>query len=201
MDNLFIKKIIKTFFSVPNLIFNRIQLLLFRVTYSSFKICGRLYIRNNGKLIIGDEFKANSGENCNPIGGDTILRLITGSNGVIKIGNKVGISNSTIYSLDRIEIEDGVLIGGGCRIWDTDFHSLDYKIRGTKEDIGKIKPILIKKNAFIGGGSVILRGVTVGENSIIAAGSIVTKSVPNNEIWGGNPAIKIKDINEKNIIL
>ena len=106
----------------------------------------------------------------------------------------VGISNSTIICSTRIKIEDNVLIGNGCKIWDTDFHSLDSKIRGTQGDSvdTKRESIKIKKNAFIGGGTSILKGVIIGEKSIIATGSIVTKSVPDGEIWGGNPAKFIK---------
>jgi len=55
-------------------------------------------------------------------------------------------------------------------------------------------PILLSKGCFIGANSTILKGVTVGEYSIIAAGSVLTKSVPANEIWGGNPAKFIKKV-------
>jgi acetyltransferase-like isoleucine patch superfamily enzyme len=55
-------------------------------------------------------------------------------------------------------------------------------------------PVKIKKYAFIGGGSIILKGVTVGENSIIVAGSVVTRDIPDNEIWGGNPAKFIRKV-------
>jgi len=52
----------------------------------------------------------------------------------------------------------------------------------------KTAPIIIKDNAFIGGSTIILKGYTIGENSVIAAGSVVTGVVSDNEIWGGNPA-------------
>jgi len=52
----------------------------------------------------------------------------------------------------------------------------------------------IMKNVFIGAHSTILKGVNIGENSIIGSGSVVTKSVPSNEIWGGNPAKFIRNI-------
>ena len=77
-----------------------------------------------------------------------------------------------------------------------DFHSLNYKIRGTKNDWDQSNNhvIIIKKHAFIGGGSTILKGVIVGEKSIVAAGSVVSKSIPGGQIWGGNPAKFIKNI-------
>ncbi|GAA4109748.1 DapH/DapD/GlmU-related protein [Aquimarina addita] len=170
---------------------------LFKVSIGkNWKINGILFIRNSGTggITIGKNFRANSGASNNPIGGDTILRLITKKEGKIIIGNNVGISNTTIFSENSILIEDGVLLGGGCLIWDTDFHSLDASIRGTSQDEGKTLPIVIKKKAFIGANSTLLKGVVIGENSIVATGSIVTKSIPDNQIWGGNPAKFIRDI-------
>lgn len=55
-------------------------------------------------------------------------------------------------------------------------------------------PVIIEDNAFIGARSIILKGVTIGANSIIGAGSVVTKSIPANEIWAGNPAKFIRKI-------
>ncbi len=91
-----------------------------------------------------------------------------------------------------LSLEDRVLVGGGCRIWDTNFHSLDPNVRNTEFDEAETRPIIIKRNAFIGGGSTLLKGVIIGENSIVAAGSVVGKNIPDNEIWGGNPAQFIK---------
>jgi acetyltransferase-like isoleucine patch superfamily enzyme len=155
---------------------------------NNFRISGKLFVSNKGIIKIDDFFIANSGKNMNPIGGDIILRLICLKGAQIVIGKNVGMSNSTILSQSKIRIDDNVMIGGSCRIWDTDFHSLNDYVRGTDLDIGKSIPIHIKKNVFIGAGSIILKGITIGEYSIIAAGSVVSKSIPSNEIWGGNPA-------------
>ena len=55
-------------------------------------------------------------------------------------------------------------------------------------------PVKIEDNAFVGARSMILKGITIGKNSIIGAGSVVTKSVPENEIWAGNPARFVRKI-------
>lgn len=158
-------------------------------------INGIPFFRNYGSITIGSNFKATSGKNNNPIGGDIVLRLICRKNAQITIGNNVGISNSTMHICKNLVIEDNVMIGGGCKIWDSDFHSINYKERIFNGDENIItKPIKICTNVFIGAGSIILKGVTIGENSVIGAGSIVTKSIPPNEIWAGNPAKKIKGI-------
>jgi len=162
------------------------------------KVNGLLYVRNGGKIKLGHSIIIHSGKGENPIGGDEICRLITEKSGQIIIGNDVGISNSTIYAKSSIIIDDHVKIGGGCRLWDTNFHSLDPQKRQIElldNDRNRYiisKPIHIKKNAFIGGSSIILKGVTIGENAIVAAGSVVTKDIPDGEIWGGNPAMKIR---------
>ena len=161
----------------------------------TWKINGRIFIINEGKIQIGNNFSANSGKNVNTIGGDTVLRLIVRKNGNLTIGKHVGISNSTIVCKNEIEIGDYVLIGGGCKIWDTDFHSMGSMERMHKGD-SKVKsiPISIGNYAFIGGSSTILKGVTIGCHSIVATGSVVTKNIPDNEIWGGNPARYIKTL-------
>lgn len=160
-------------------------------------INGNIFIQNNGSIEIGKGFQANSGAEFNPIGGDTILRLISFTKeSKIIIGENVGISNSTILAWEKIEIGNNVMIGGGVKIWDTNFHSLDPIIRtnGIIDNDVKTAPIKIDDYAFIGAGSIILKGVHIGRNSIIAAGSVVVKSIPENVIAGGNPCKIIKNI-------
>lgn len=81
---------------------------------------------------------------------------------------------------------------------DSNHHSLDWRIRGTAED-GKnaiSAPIVIGDYAFIGARSIVQKGVTIGEKSIVAAGSVVIKDVPPLCIVGGNPAKVIKYLSE-----
>lgn len=173
-----------------NRLINWIMLKRNGVTFGSFQIRGRLYIENHhGTLNIGEMFSANSGTYANPIGGDTILRLIVQKPSArLVIGHNVGISNSTIVCWNQIIIGNHVIIGGGCKIWDTNFHSLDSHVRmsGTDNDI-LTKPIFIDDYAFIGGGVTILKGVTIGKGSVIAAGSVVYNDIPAGVLAGGNP--------------
>ncbi len=116
------------------------------------------------------------------------------------IGNNVSLSQTALVCHGQIVIGDNVKMGGGVCVYDTDFHTLNSKLRmDNKLDFSnkKISPVNIEKNVFIGAHSIILKGVTIGENSIIGAGSIITKDVPSNEIWGGNPAKKIKELDVK----
>lgn len=162
---------------------------------NSININGKVFIKNYGGIIsFGKGDVINSSHRSNPIGGNTFCSFVANKGASIIIGDNVGISNTSFYAFEKIVVEDGVMIGGSCCIYDTDFHSLRSEMRSLKggdTDIAH-KPVIIKKRAFIGGHSIILKGVTIGENSVIGAGSVVTKNVPPNEVWAGNPAKFIK---------
>lgn len=147
-------------------------------------------------MSIGKGLKLNSGIASNPIGCYEKCTIVVQAGATLKIGDNVGISQSALIAADDITIGNNVKIGGGTCIWTTDFHSLDSAIRASKEDtFHRAKaPVIIKDNAFIGGRCLILKGVTIGANLIVAAGSVVTKSVPDNQVWGGNPARFIREI-------
>ena len=107
----------------------------------------------------------------------------------IFIGENVGLSGTVVCAAIDIEIGDECLIGADVQIFDTDFHSIDPLDRRLYiPDKIATAPIKIGRNVFIGTGSKILKGVTIGENSVIGAGSIVTRSIPSNVIAAGNPA-------------
>lgn len=159
------------------------------------QIVGRLFIHGRKLGIsIGNDTKIYSKPSINPTSGFSHTYLRTEGNGKIIIGNNVGISHANITAFNCIKIEDDVLIGSGVKIWDTDFHSLNYIDRASGDNNTIIRPILIKKGAFVGACSIILKGVTIGENSVIGAGSVVTKDVPDNEVWAGNPARFVKNL-------
>lgn len=168
------------------------------VHYHSFHSNGIPYIMvaRGGKFSIGENFSMNNGIKGNPIGCYDRCTFFVDRGAVLKIGDNVGISQSAIVCQKEITIGNNVKIGGGVKIYDTDFHSLDPLLRTSKEDFQHRKkaPVIIKDNAFIGAFSIILKGVTIGENSIIGVGSIVTHSVPDNQIWAGNPAKFIRNI-------
>ena len=108
----------------------------------------------------------------------------------IRIGNGVFINKSCMFvDLGGIELEDNVLIGPEVKILSVN-HPLDPKNRR-----GVIlKSVKIRRNAWLGAGVTVCPGVTIGENSIIGAGSVVTKDVPSNTVYAGVPAKFIKNI-------
>jgi len=143
---------------------------------------------------LGNNIIISSGPKENSLGDGFITRLITKKDGILKIGDNVGISNSTIICTRSICIGNNVLIGNNVKIWDTDFHSLAPDVRNGADDQVQNKPIEIRDNVFIGANTIILKGVAIGEGSVIGAGSVLTRNVPARQIWAGNPAHFIKSI-------
>ena len=175
--------------------YNQLFLKYYKVKVGKNYLCrGRLIIQGHGTYKFGDSLTINSKETVNPIGGSrTVFQTISG--GRIIIGDQVGISHAIICSRAEIKIEDNVLIGGGVKIFDHDFHSLSYEERIQKGDLNvKTTPVLIKEGAFIGTHAIILKGVIIGRHSVIGAGAVVTKNVPDNEVWAGNPAKCVKKL-------
>lgn len=152
--------------------------------------------RHAGQIGVGNHVTFNSyGDQS----WNSKCKLIVLAGASLSIGDGSGMNGVMLYCSKKIRIGRNVKIGGGTRISDSNHHSLDYRTRRTKEDskCAKAAPILIGNDAFIGANCYIGKGVTIGERSIIAAGSVVVKSVPADEIWGGNPAKFIKKINRE----
>lgn len=103
-------------------------------------------------------------------------------------------NNCSFISEGRgIIIGCNTLIGASCEIIDSDFHSVNLGQNGRRSE-GKKSPIVIGNDVFIGSNVKILKGVTIGDNSVIGNGAIVTKSIPNNVIAAGIPAKIIRSL-------
>lgn len=112
--------------------------------------------------------------------------------GSISIGKRTFINRFvTIVSRSNINIGDDVLIGDNVSIYDHNHLTINLPTSYGQQGFTS-SPINIKDNVWIGSHSTILKGVEIGKNSIIGAGSVVTKSIPDNELWAGNPAKLIK---------
>ena len=121
--------------------------------------------------------------------------ICTNENAKLKIGDYVGISSSVIWAHESIVIGDHVNIGANTIIMDSDAHSLNYlDRRDLASDLlaKKNKPIVIDDDVLVGANCIILKGVHIGKQSVIGAGSVVTGNIPSNCIAAGNPAKVIK---------
>lgn len=107
------------------------------------------------------------------------------------IQNNVHIGHLVTFTVNQeIIIEDGVMIANKCYFADSDSHPTepDLRVAGHPPSLDKIKPIKICRNAWIGHGVHVMKGVTVGEGAVVAAGSVVVKDVPPFSVVAGNPA-------------
>jgi acetyltransferase-like isoleucine patch superfamily enzyme len=120
---------------------------------------------------------AKIGENCNICANSLVENDVA-------IGNNVTIK-SGVQLWDGITVEDNVFIGPNATFTN------DLYPRSKNPD-WKLQRTIIKKGASIGANATILCGITIGENAMIGAGSVVTKDVPAGEVWVGNPAKPIK---------
>jgi acetyltransferase-like isoleucine patch superfamily enzyme len=141
----------------------------------------------NSNIFLGQGSYFNSARNSVLEGLVKPCRFITlNGNAEIIIGRNVGASGTTFVAASKVSIGNNVLIGAHTSIVDTDFHSADPNIR-LKHDVMPSRPVIIEDNVFIGYNCLILKGVTIGENSVIGANSVVFNSIPKNSIAVGNP--------------
>lgn len=180
--------------------YNLFRLKMYGIEYGKHCVIhGKLYINlfSTAKLKIGDNLYFSSGWGINALCANRRGMIYATENATITIGNNVGMSSTVLWAHKSITIGNHVKIGGNCILIDTDSHNKDYMIRrGQYTDWGVAEPIVIEDDAFIGMNCLILKGVTIGARSIIAAGSVVTKSIPADCIAGGNPARVIKSLKE-----
>jgi acetyltransferase-like isoleucine patch superfamily enzyme len=130
-----------------------------------------------------------------------------GVNGSCKVGDFTLMNGALVMAEERIEIGSHCLISWNVGIADSDFHPLApaqriidahalapfFKDRPPRPKL-RTKPVIISDNVWIGMNAIILKGVTIGENSVVAAGAVVTKSVPANVVVAGNPAVVTKQL-------
>lgn len=136
------------------------------------------------QIVIGNHCIFNSHYLFNARGiGRCILQTSTDC-ARIEIGEGTGMSGVSIVANNSVIIGKNVMIGANTKIGDRDDHS---ELLGTVD-----APVYIEDNVFIGMNCLILKGVTIGENSVIGAGSVVTKNIPANSVAAGNPCKVIR---------
>jgi acetyltransferase-like isoleucine patch superfamily enzyme len=114
----------------------------------------------------------------------TIIATL-GKNAEISIGSGTGISGATIAAAQRVIIGSNVLCGANVLITDSDWHSVTPA--GRLNQNSKSEPVHIEDNVWLGVNTVVLKGVTIGRNSVIGANSLVLRDIPPNVVAGGNP--------------
>lgn len=140
----------------------------------------KVYIRKEAKLHINGRVKLGKG-----------VYLIVNNNATVEIGDNTYIAgDSKIFANEKISIGNNCALAWNLTIIDTDFHEI-HASNSNKHQM--TAPICIGNDVWIGCNVTILKGVTIGNGAIIAAGSVVTKNVLPNTVVAGNPAVVIKE--------
>lgn len=152
-----------------------------------FERCGSLLRMEKGVRIIKKNAHIELGRKVMLYRNVKLSVFGTSGDATLKIGDNVAIGDRTeIHAGKEITIGANTLISWDCCILDRDYHKL-------MSDTELLKPVKIGKNVWIGARSLIVKGVTIGDGAVIAAGSVVTKDVPPKALVGGNPAKIIKE--------
>ena len=159
---------------------------------------GRLWLHapllcdGSGRVTLGADISIGYG--LAPMLGDGTVRLQSrGADALITVGAGTSFSNNLrVIAKQSVTIGTRCLIGDGVLIFDSDFH--DLSAEGRHHQPATAAAVVLEDNVFIGSRSIILKGVTIGKDSVIGAGSIVTRSIPPGVIAAGNPAKVIRPL-------
>lgn len=156
-----------------------------------------VHITDGALVEIGDYCTFNSRNFGYHVNMFSSVKLMADRNGAkIKVGNHTRIHGSCLHAYELIEIGSRCLIAANCQIMDSNGHEIsEVNVSNRINTTSGSKPIIIGDDVWIGTGSIILPGVNIGNGSVISAGSVVTKSVPEMCLVGGNPAKVIRRFN------
>tara|TARA_R110001606_G_scaffold314556_6_gene461332 strand:+ start:9774 stop:10334 length:561 start_codon:yes stop_codon:yes gene_type:complete len=150
-------------------------------------VLGPVGLGGGGQLTIGSDVKIVSLSRYNRAGINHPTELAVEAGASLTIGDRVGMSGAAIYASERIIIGNDVLLGANVKIYDTDFHPLSAADRLASKP-SATAPVEIHDAVWLGANVTVLKGVTIGARTVVAAGSIVTKDLPPDVLAAGIPA-------------
>nr|WP_102796337.1 DapH/DapD/GlmU-related protein [Bowmanella denitrificans] len=146
----------------------------------------------SAKLSIGRAATFRSHRYSNRVGLKQPCMLSVFAGAQLQIGEHCGFSGTVISCHQDIRLGDRVLCGANVTICDSDHHPVDAMKRANGEK-GLSRPVTIGNDVWLGMNVVVLKGVTIGDNAVIAANSVVTRDIPPNVVAGGCPAIVLTE--------
>ena len=152
-----------------------------------FKVVGTFRPHGPGRLTLGDNVLSHGGPH-------PVTPFTHTPQAELRIGNNVVLNGTRFGCSELIEIGDDCILAD-CRIFDTDMHSI-WPHRRSDEAQVATAPVRLHRNVWVGAAAIILKGVTIGENSVVGAGAVVSRDVPPNVVVAGNPARVVKLLSE-----
>lgn len=152
---------------------------------------------NGARIIIGKGVTLLSEATANSAGvNHPVILSAEGPGSVIKIGDGVGMSGASIVTCSEIEIGEGTMLGANCNIYGTDFHCVDAEDRAKQKSTADAPtaPIKIGKRCWLASNVTVLKGVTIGDETVVGAMSLVNKSLPAKVVAAGVPAKVIRKL-------
>lgn len=162
--------------------------------FSAGKRCfidGKPYMRltKGSSVHLGNSVTFISNKRHNPLLEHPVsIRTLT-SDAVIELADNVGLSGCNLVCCNRISVGQYTIVGPGTLIYDSEGHDYSPEVGWSTRKVRTGRPIHIGEKCFIGGRCMILSGVSIGDNCVIAAGSVVTQDVPAGHKASGNPAV------------
>jgi acetyltransferase-like isoleucine patch superfamily enzyme len=146
-------------------------------------------------MCFGPGMRLRSSLRSNPLGPSHPVMLCTWlPEACLEAGADFFMTGGAVCAAEKISIGNHVSIGVNSVVVDTDFHPLDPELRRLRPSEARTAPIVIGDNVFIGMNCMVLKGVTIGHDSVVGAGSVVTRDVPPLVIVAGNPARIIREL-------
>lgn len=153
-------------------------------------IDGKPYVRltQGSSVRIGDNVTLISDRRHNPLLEQPVSFRTLSKEAVIELADNVGISGSNLVCCNRISIGEYTIVGPGTLIYDSEGHDYSPEVGWSQRKVRTGRPISIGSKCFIGGRCMIMSGVTIGDNCVISAGTVITQDVPAGHKASGNPA-------------
>jgi acetyltransferase-like isoleucine patch superfamily enzyme len=174
----------------------KLKCLYWKITFGKgCRFWGNMHFQRiaGSSITVGEECRFRSATWSNLIGINRPCYLCTlRPNAKITIGKGSGFSGTVISAAQSIEIGPNVICGANVTITDTDWHDIDRSLDGIKPAASA--PVSIGANVWLAMNVTVLKGVSIGMNTVIAANSVVTKNIPDNVLAAGQPAKIIKKI-------
>ena len=140
------------------------------------RVLGRVHVLNWGRITVGDKLLL--------MGTLVPSELVALDNGVVEIGDQVFINYGVSISAHQfVRIGDRCQIGNWSMLMDNDFHRVE-----AKDQAGQSAPIILEDDVWLGARVIVLKGVTIGQGSVVGAGSVVTRDIPPRSVAAGVPA-------------